>query len=79
VGLKRFRVVNSSRGVFWIDDTKGDKRWPDGMGITVTMSENEVSAKSCAERMAEVLNELAQDAEKAKAEGKASASKRKAK
>jgi hypothetical protein len=71
--------VNSSRGVFYVDDTKGDKRWPDGLGLTVTMSENEVSAEAVCERMAEVLNELAQDAEKAKAEGKTGAAKRKSK
>lgn len=32
--MARFRVVNSSKGTYFIDDTVGDARWTHGMGLT---------------------------------------------
>lgn len=32
--MARFRVVNSSPGTYWIEDTVGDPRWTHGMGLT---------------------------------------------
>lgn len=32
--MARFRVVNSSKGTYFIDDVVGDARWTHGMGLT---------------------------------------------
>ena len=32
--MARFRVISSSKGTYFIDDTVGDDRWTHGMGLT---------------------------------------------
>lgn len=59
----RFRVVNSSPGTYWIDDTIGSPLWPNGMGLTFTAIEpghsQYLQVKAQADRVCEVLNLLA--------------------
>lgn len=57
----RFRVVNSSPGTYWIDDTKGSPLWPNGMGLTFDDRDpqNPGLAKRLADRVCEVLNLMA--------------------
>lgn len=63
--MARFRVVNSSPGVYWIEDTAGDPRWPNGMGLTFAAPDSggaEQSAEfaeSQAKRVCAALNLLA--------------------
>lgn len=57
----RFRVVNSSPGTYWIDDTIGSPLWPNGMGLTFDDRDpaNPGLAKRIADRVCEVLNLMA--------------------
>lgn len=61
--MSRFRVVNSSPGVYWIEDSVGDTRWPNGMGLTFVQSDyagvlNPTQALKQAEAVCEKLNAL---------------------
>lgn len=59
----RFRVVNSSPGTYWIDDTRGSQLWPNGMGLTFDERDpkNPGTAKNNADRVCAVLNLLVPD------------------
>lgn len=68
--VTRFRVVNSSEGTYWIDDTATENRlWPTGMGLTFCQHDygekdgsfgklNPDYAKRQADRVCQCLNEL---------------------
>lgn len=59
--MARFRVVNSSPGVYWIEDTIGDPRWTDGMGLTfddTVDGSKQISGKAQAEQVCLILNLL---------------------
>lgn len=62
--MARFRVVNSSPGTYFIDDTIGDDRWTHGMGLTFGGQtqhdiENADNNKRLADQVCLVLNLLA--------------------
>lgn len=68
--VTRFRVVNSSEGTYWVDDTATEnKLWPTGMGLTFCQRDygekdgsfgklNPDYAKRQADRVCQCLNEL---------------------
>jgi hypothetical protein len=59
--MARFRVVNSSPGVYWIEDTVGDPRWTNGMGLTFDDVDGDktISGKAQADQTCLCLNLLA--------------------
>lgn len=73
--MARFRVVNSSKGTYFIDDTVGDARWTHGMGLTFGGSDQTEdwqiqNSENLANQVCLMLNLLAPDG-KAKAEHEA--------